>query len=227
VKGVVRTVTAQIAGVSTVRIDIPLEFIPGQSVKVHFPGDEKARYFSVSSSPTEGHYVEVTVKPIPESTTAKAIAGLKRGDAIELEGPFGKTLTLPEPLPNVICFIAAGTGVTPFRAMIKSLIDTNADADLWLLHSVKTRAELLFQAEFSEWSGLYQRFHYVPTLTQDFDDDWKNETGRINEVLLRKHIPIHPATYLLCGPGTFVADMEEMLKHSLKVEPQHIRREQS
>ena len=66
----------------------------------------------------------------------------------------------------------------------------------------------------------------MPTLTQDFDDNWKNETGRINDVLVRKHIPEKPVTFMLCGPPAFVGDMENMLQTSLNVKPEHIRREQ-
>jgi len=224
--GVVRTVTPQILGVFTLRIDVVLDFRPGQSVKVTIPGDEKARYFSVSSSPTEGRFLEVTLRVTPDTPLAKAVAALKRGDAIEVEGPFGKTLMLPDPLPDTLCFIAAGTGVTPFRSMIKSLIDTQSTAEVWLLHSVKARGELIFQPQFSEWSGMYNHFHYVPTLTQDFDDNWENETGRINELLLRKHIPEKPVTFMLCGPPAFVGDMDHMLKTSLNIKPENIRREQ-
>jgi NAD(P)H-flavin reductase len=225
-QGSIRTVTPQIPGVSTLRIDVALRFLPGQSVKVQIPGDEKPRFFSISSSPTEGRFVEITLKAVPETPLANALATLKRGDSMDVEGPFGKSLMLPDPMPETLCFIAAGTGVTPFRAIIKSLIDTESPADVWLLHSVKTRGELIFQKEFSEWAGLYTRFHYVPTLTQDFDDNWANETGRINEVLVRKHIPEKPVTFMLCGPPAFVGDMEHMLTNTLKIQPAHIRREQ-
>jgi NAD(P)H-flavin reductase len=225
-QGVIRTVTPQIPGVFTLRIDVPLTFRSGQSVKVQIPGDEKPRFFSVSSSPTEGRFLDITLKAAADTPLAKAVTAFKRGDPIEVEGPFGKSLILPDPAPETICFIAAGTGVTPFRSMIKSLIDTQSAAEVWLLHSVKTRGELIFQSEFSEWAGLYARFHYIPTLTQDFDDNWENETGRINEVLVRKHIPEKPVTFMLCGPPAFVKDMENMLTATLKVQPEHIRREQ-
>jgi ferredoxin-NADP reductase len=205
---------------------VKLKFRPGQAVQVQIPGDEKKRFFSVSSAPTEGHFVEITIKAPTDTPLGQGLSTLKRGDPIEVEGPFGNSLTLPEPIPETVCFIAAGTGVTPFRSMIKSLLDTDAGTELWLLHSVKTRGELIFQPEFSEWSGSNARFHYVPTLTKDFDDDWKNETGRINEILVRKHIPEKPVTFMLCGPPAFVGDMERMLKEALQVQPANIRREQ-
>jgi glycine betaine catabolism B len=125
-----------------------------------------------------------------------------------------------------LCFIAAGSGVTPFRSMIKYALDTDLAVESWLLHSAKTQKDLIFSSEFSEWSGSGRRFHYVPTLTQDFDDNWKNETGRISDALIRKHITTSPCTFLLCGPPAFVGDMEKLLKGPLEVPTTHIRREQ-
>ena len=49
-RGVIRTLTPQTPGVSTLRIDVPLTFKPGQAVQVQIPGDAKKRFFSVSSS---------------------------------------------------------------------------------------------------------------------------------------------------------------------------------
>ena len=147
-RGVIRTLTPQTPGVSTLRIDVPLTFKPGQSIQLQIPGDSKKRFFSVSSSPTEGHFIDITLKAPDESPLAQTLVALKRGDAIEVEGPFGHSLTLPDPMPETVCFIAAGTGVTPFRAIIKSLLDSETTTDLWLLHSVKTRAELIFRGSF-------------------------------------------------------------------------------
>ena len=51
----------------------------------------------------------------------------------------------------------------------------------------------------------------MQTITQDFDDNWINETGRINETLLLKHIPDKPTTFMLCGPPEFVATFPPMV----------------
>lgn len=224
-KASLRTVTPQTPDTVTLRFDLSLEFKPGQAVKILIPGDSKSRFFSISSSPSEPGYLEVTIKADAASGLMEILKNLQRGDTVEIEGPFGK-FGLPDPVNAPLCFIAAGSGVTPFRAMVKYLLDTDATMDSWLLHSVKTQQDLIFQNEFSEWSGSRKNFHYVPTLTQDFDDNWDNETGRINETLIRKHIAGKPCTYLLCGPASFVGDMEKMLQDQLKVLPADIRREQ-
>jgi ferredoxin-NADP reductase len=224
VKAALRTLTPRTADTVTLRLDCSLQYRAGQAVKLTLPGDSKPRYFSISSSPTEPGYLEVTAK-LDTSPLAVALQKLKRGDSVDLEGPLG-SFCLPDPVRTPLCFIAAGTGVTPFRSMIRSLMDQDVAQDSWLLHSVKTQKELLFSEEFRDWSGSYRQFRYVPTITQDFDDNWDNETGRINEVLIRKHIPADVTTFLLCGPPSFVGDMESLLKTNMAVPAERVRREQ-
>ena len=220
-----RTLTPLTPMISTLRLDLAMKFKPGQSIATTFPGDPKKRYYSISSSPTEGAFVEITVKCNPESLLAQALANLKRGDVLDVEGPFHGGLSLPQPLVTTLCFIAAGTGVTPFRSMVKSFVDEGSPVDIWLLHSVKRQEELLFRQDFTQWAGGNSWFHYVPTITQDFDDNWINETGRINETLVRKHVPDKPVMYLLSGPMEFVKDIEAMLRRQLNVPAESIRRE--
>ena len=225
IKAVLRTITLQTRETSTLRFDFSLKFKPGQSIAVTFPGDPKKRYYSISSSPTEGDFIEITVKTEIGSALLHTVSQLKRGDSLDIEGPFGGSLSLPEPVAEPLVFIAAGTGVTPFRSMIRYLLDEGNTHALWLLHSVRSKQELLFWEDFGAWAGEKNHFHYIPTLTRDFDNNWKNETGRIGKRLIRKHVTAQTCTYLLCGPGAFVNDMEKLLQENLQVPADRIRRE--
>jgi ferredoxin-NADP reductase len=220
-----RTITPLTRDTFTLRFDLTLDYAPGQSIQIAFPGDPKKRFYSISSYPEEGPFVDITVKSEAGSPLRKAIENLKRGDSLELEGPFAGALALPDPVRDSLVFIAAGTGAAPFRSMIGSLIDDSTPSDFWLLHSVRSQKELLFHEDFSTWSGENKNFHYVPTITKDFEDTWTQETGRIGEALLRKHVAAHPCTYFLCGPFAFVNDMEKLLKDILKISQDNIRRE--
>jgi ferredoxin-NADP reductase len=223
--GILQAVTPEIPTIDTLRLEVPFKFKAGQSVQVNFPGDAEKRFYSISSSPTEGSFIEITVKSEKGSSLARAIAGLKIGDALPVEGPFGGSLSLPEPVRSSLAFIAAGTGVTPFRSMIRYLFDEVVPVDHWLLHSVRSRAELLFQDDFMTWAGQRDMFRYVPTITREDHRDWKYDTGRITETLIRKHVVAHDTLYYLCGPSTFVADMETMLRDALHIPAERIRRE--
>ena len=131
---------------------------------------------------------------------------------------------LPEPLEGPYIFLAGGSGVTPFRSMIKFALDTRPTTELWLFHSVKTPDDLLFKEEFLAWAQ-NPAFHYVPTFTRWDDPDKQAETGRIGNTVLNRHLPLMKGIFFLCGSKEFVTDMEHVLV-GLKVPAEHIRREQ-
>jgi ferredoxin-NADP reductase len=108
--------------------------------------------------------------------------------------------------------------------MIKYLLDVKSTVESWLIHSVKVPDDLLFKEEFLRWAK-NPLFHYIPTFTRWSHVDYHGETGRIGGELLRKHIPLDRGLFFLCGPKSFVTDMEHDLI-SLQVLPERIRREQ-
>src|SRR5258706_8979951 len=95
---VLQDLTIRPTDISTLRLGVSLKFNPGQSIAVTFPGEAKKRYYSISSSPTEGPFVEITVKTEFGSALAKSVSSLKKEDILEIEGPFGGSLSLPDPL---------------------------------------------------------------------------------------------------------------------------------
>jgi ferredoxin-NADP reductase len=208
----------------TFRLGTYFAFKPGQAVALTIPGDPKKRFYSISSSPTEKSHIEVTIKAgEKDKKLYDSLFQLKAGSTVEIAGPMGSFI-LPEPIQGPYYFLAAGSGVTPFRSMTRYILDTHPTTESWLFHSVRTPDDLLFKEDFLTWSQ-NKAFHYVPTFTRWSDPDEKSTTGRIGQTLLRKHLPLMEGTFFLCGPKEFVMDMEHVLM-DLKVSPAHIRRDQ-
>jgi len=222
---VIRNIVQEAPDAWTLSFDATFAYKPGQSVQILFSGDTKKRYYSISSSPTEKGRLAVTIKIPADHVLAPLLKGLKVGNTVQLEGPFG-SFGLPPDLTGVFCFIAGGGGVTPFRSMIKYLVDTRACVDMWLFHSSRTTADLIFSTEFSGWMVTQPSFHYITTLTRSPNVSDGIMKGRISEALLRKHVRERDAHFFLSGPSTFVGDMEGLLKGPLAVPVNHIRREQ-
>jgi NADH oxidoreductase Hcr len=208
--------------IQTLRLERPFDYKAGQAVQITLPGDPKKRFYSISSSPTEMNQLDLTIKSQQGSVLYASLFELKKGSPIEVAGPMGK-FSLPEPLVGPYYFLAGGSGVTPFRSMIKFIIDTRPTTDMWLFHSVKTPDDLIFKDELLARSQ-NPTFHFVPTFTRTTEFDIEGETGRIGEVLLRKHLKMMEGTFFLCGPKEFVTDMEHTLVR-LGVPTPRIRRE--
>ena len=54
------------------------------------------------------------------------------------------TFVLPDPLPERLLFISAGSGITPIMSMLRSLARRDALDDVVLLHSARTRDDVIF-----------------------------------------------------------------------------------
>ena len=72
---------------------LPFTFVPGQFLNVAFGigGARMNRSYSISSSPNERDYVELTIKREPRGAVSRHIVDLlKVGDEIVAGGPVGK-----------------------------------------------------------------------------------------------------------------------------------------
>src|SRR3989338_5771080 len=162
----------------TFRLGTCFPYKAGQSVSLTIPGDPKKRYYSLSSSPTEKGFMAITIKAADrEKKLYGSLFRLNKGSQVEIAGPYG-SMTLPDTLEGSVYFLAAGSGVAPFRSMIKFIQDVRPQTDTWLIHSVKTPEDLLFKDHFMEWSR-NPAFHYVPTFTRWTRAEAGGETGRI------------------------------------------------
>jgi benzoyl-CoA 2,3-dioxygenase component A len=100
--------------------------LEGQSVGLTPPGmDEngrphRMRLYSVSS-PRDGerpntNNLSLTVKREPQGLCSNYICDLKKGDRVNLAGPFGSTFLMPNDPQADLVMICTGTGSAPFRA---------------------------------------------------------------------------------------------------------------
>jgi benzoyl-CoA 2,3-dioxygenase component A len=99
--------------------------LEGQSIGIIAPGVDtdgkphRIRLYSIAS-PREGektgaNNLSLTVKREPGGVCSNYICDLKKGDQVQVTGPFGATFLMPDdPTANII-MICTGTGSAPFR----------------------------------------------------------------------------------------------------------------
>lgn len=139
-----------------------LPVLEGQSLGVVPPGQDARgrkhhmRLYSLCS-PRDGerpnhNNIAFTVKRVVEQrdgVTFKGVASnymcdLKKGDKVELTGPYGSTFLMPNNLEANIMMICTGTGSAPFRAMTERRRRTTpgAPGELILFFGARTPGEL-------------------------------------------------------------------------------------
>lgn len=135
---------------------------PGDWMDIRFPTPEfpVGRTYSFTSAPTE-HHLQITYK--------KGVSPFKR--RLESATP-GETMLITQYGTNGFrldrryrsLFIAGGVGITPFRSMIKALIDTGAEANIEVVYQNHTD-DFPFTNELDAWRRAYPclKVHYVAT----------------------------------------------------------------
>jgi ferredoxin-NADP reductase len=103
------------------------------------------RAYSLTSEPDHPDgYISITPKRVDEGVVSPYLTkAAKPGDIVRLGGVEGD-FTLPDPPPDKLLFISAGSGVTPIMSMLRSLEREDAVGDVVHLHSARTKDDVIF-----------------------------------------------------------------------------------
>ena len=193
--------------------DQKLKFKAGQYLEwtLDKPGVDSRgnrRYFTISSSPTEEN-ISMGIKFYPKpSSFKKNLLKMKRGDVLiasQLAGEF----VLPRNKKKKLVFIAGGIGITPFRSMIKYLVNKGEKRDIVLMYSNRTATDIVYEEVFNEaYSKLGIKIVYAIT-----DSNSSGYTGPISARMITTEIPDYKDRYFyISGPHGMVVGFEQNLE---------------
>src|ERR1700676_4527048 len=154
-----------------------LNFIPGQFVSLTDSVESRAitRAYSIASAPGNGNRFELCLNRVDDGAFSPHLFDLSPGDVVNMQPPLG-TFTLRQPLRDSL-LVATGTGIAPFRSMLKAVLRPDSPA-FTLLFGVRYESHLLYRDEFEQLDREYPQFRFWPTLTQP-GPDWTGRTGRV------------------------------------------------
>ena len=167
-------------------------FVPGQwlSVKATTPeGEEITRAYSIVSAPSEGKEFEFCLNPVEDGFMSNYLCDLEEGAEISFQGPFGDFILRP-PLRDTL-LIATGTGIAPFRSMLRALFSRTPDKQtgppfvapshhFWLLFGARFEQDIYYRKDFEYLEAEHANFHFVPTLSQG-SLEWHGLRGYVQE----------------------------------------------
>ena len=169
-------------------------FTPGQFIELSVFGYGEAP-FSVSSSPLQRDFFEVTVRKTGMLTSA--LFELERGNTVGVRGPFGNGWPIEKMKKYNILMIGGGIGIAPLKPVIEYVVANRKDyEEVILLYGAKTPKDIVFKKELEMW-----REKIDVHLTVDIgDNSWKGRTGVVT--VLFDEIKVNPKeTYSIqCGP---------------------------
>lgn len=156
------------------------------------------RYLTISSSPTEPGLLFTLKRPPKASAFKQKLDELVPGSSI-LAAHLAGSFTMPKDPNQKLAFMAGGVGITPFRSMVKYLVDSGQKRDAALLYSVNSSAEVSFQKLFDQAKPAGLKPHYITD-------------GHIDEARITDLLPDYTERrFYISGPYGFVNSVQTAL----------------
>lgn len=202
-------------------------FEAGQYINIftEIDGVRTSRPYSISSSPKQRAYYEITVARIKDGFVSDFLLdGVKVGDKFEANGPAGVFRFQPVFHSKKSLFLAGGSGVTPFLSMTREIVDAALDRDVVMLYGCRSSEGALYDEELRAYSEKYPNFKYHLVISEK-DDSWNGETGFIDRNLIKRLVPDYAErTCYICGPQV-MNDFCKTELQELGLSEKQIRRE--
>jgi ferredoxin-NADP reductase len=197
-----------------------LGHLAGQHVDVRLTaedGYQAQRSYSIASAPEDESLV-LTVERLDDGEVSPYLfSQLRPGDQLELRGPIGGYFVWRAADGGPLLLLAGGSGIVPFRSMLRHHAATGSSAPVRLLYSSRSFAGLIYRDELARLDAS-TNVEVFYTLTREWPGDWKGHRRRIDEELLREiswSTAERPLVYI-CGATAFVeraADVMVALGH--------------
>jgi len=200
----------------------------GQHVDVRLTaqdGYQAQRSYSIASAPEDPELV-LTVQRLEDGEVSPYLVDVLRpGDDLELRGPIGGYFVWEQALDGPLQLVAGGSGVVPFRAMLRHWTAGRRESAARLLYSSRSLREVIYRGELTRLAhggGV----DVLLALTREWPDGWEGHRGRIDRGLLERAAwpPEHRPLVYVCGPSSFVETVAQALV-DVGHEPSRVRTE--
>jgi len=190
-------------------------FLPGQflTFRLAVPAadghtEAVTRCYSLSDAPRQDAY-RVSIKRVPAQASHTPGRSsnffhdrIEVGSVLPVRAPTGH-FHIDHGLGPVV-LIAGGIGITPMLSMLNWSLPAQPGREIWLFYAVRTRHELMAQAQLKALADQYPNFHLHICLSQATAGEVARHDhqhpGRVDVALLRRLLPLKPYHYYLCGP---------------------------
>lgn len=208
--------------------DKKLAYQPGQYMEwtlPHHSADIRGnrRYFTLASSPTEPD-LRLGIRFYKQgSSYKKALLAADQNThlvAAQVAGDFN----LPKKRHQKLVFIAGGIGITPFRSMIKYLLDKNERRDIVLLYAVNIQNEVAYKDVLEAGrQKLGMAITYIVANMDETTSYASTRSGYIHAEIIQEIVPDYcERTFYLSGSHAMVSSVQSNLAE-LNVTKRHIK----
>jgi ferredoxin-NADP reductase len=207
----IATVTAikrETPSVKSFRLRLPMwmPHLPGQHYDVRLTAPDgyvAQRSYSIASSPLDEGEIELTIDRLADGEVSPYFHDVvQEGDQVEVRGPFASYFVWRGIEPGPVLLIGGGSGVVPLMAMLRHRRRAMPEAEMRLVYSVRTAADVIYAGELDRDTTL--------TFTREPPAGWTGHEGRIDATLVGE-AAARAMTAYVCGSNGFVETASQLL----------------
>lgn len=204
------------------------------SLKVSIGNVLITRPYSLSSAPADSLSPEGSGRGFYDVTVRRKDGGFltdhiwktwRPGTPVVASGPHGNFYFEPLRDEREIIGIAGGSGITPFRSIIREMAAGGLDMTLTLLYGIVDPGDIIFGEELREAADAHADRLKVFFICSEPDDRWSGPAGFITASCIRELAgPVAGRSFFICGPPAMYRFLDGELK-DLGIARKSIRRE--
>jgi CDP-4-dehydro-6-deoxyglucose reductase/ferredoxin-NAD(P)+ reductase (naphthalene dioxygenase ferredoxin-specific) len=179
----------------------PFTFSAGQYARVTFDG-LPARDFSMANRPDDP-VLEFHIRAVSGGAVSQFVArGLKRGDTVRVEGPFGVAY-LREAHTGPVLALAGGSGLAPIRSIVERALQAGMRQPIHLYLGVRDERDVYLEAHFRELAARHPNLRFDVVLSEP-SEPTRRRTGFLADAIAADHPTLDGAKVYLAGPPVMV-----------------------
>jgi len=185
-----------------------LDFLPGQYVNFTVPGTDQTRSYSFSAG-LSGRELSFLVRNVPNGLMSTYLREqAKVGDGIRFRGPMGSFYL--RPIERPVLFLAGGTGLAPFLAMLERIAaDGDSSHPVHLIYGVTNDEDLVAVESLEDYARRLENFTFICTVANP-ESACPNK-GFVTQHISPEHLNNGDADVYLCGPPPMVDAVRDAL----------------
>ena len=182
-------------------------FQPGQFITLDLPIHEKRlkrwRSYSLAGSPSEKGDLELCIVKLEGGLASEYLFEKATvGTPIKFKGPTGAFVLSKEPATQLV-FICTGTGIAPFRSMLRNMAIVGMNQPVHLIFGTRFEEGILYQREMEKLQTDFPNFTYEVVLSRETKKGYQK--GYVHQAYEKKYQTIQAGTHFyICGWSNMV-----------------------
>ena len=163
--------------------------------------------FSYSGSSEREGEIRFSIKNLGDFTST--IPHLKKGERVDVDGPYG-TFNLNDPrMKNGLVLIAGGIGLAPVMSILNTMADREDKRPVYVFYGDLNEMTALYGHEFDDLKPKLN-LAFVQVLEKPLSEEYPHR-GYISKDLMLEHLPqnYQDLFYFVCGPAPMLRAIEK------------------